>query len=182
MEVEERSYNVLCLEYWQDRIDADYGSCLWARFYFNLDKFELSIQSDCGYYGYKWPVTKSETFFELLGRINKYYFKEKLCGQPSVFDYDKTKEVAFDWFADHEESELRLDRIFRDMEDDGEPSTGLEFVRMFEEYDEDSFFSDIFELPAYRYTADQNKICQVFTDYIQPKIRDIVKREHVETY
>ena len=45
---------MLILEYRQEESDPDYGYCTWARFTFNLDKYELSISSECGNYGYKW--------------------------------------------------------------------------------------------------------------------------------
>ena len=34
---------MLILEYRQEESDPDYGYCTWARFTFNLDKYELSI-------------------------------------------------------------------------------------------------------------------------------------------
>lgn len=54
MTVKEINPRILTLEYRQEKGDEGYGSCLWARFMFNLDRYELSITSDCGNYGYKW--------------------------------------------------------------------------------------------------------------------------------
>ena len=46
MIVKEILVNIRCLEFRQDREDADYGACLYARFYFNLDTYGLTIVSD----------------------------------------------------------------------------------------------------------------------------------------
>ena len=74
MTVKEIKPEIVVLEYRQDKDDEDYGSCLWARFYFNLDKYELFVLSDCGNYGYKWCETLgSESFLELMARIGEDY-------------------------------------------------------------------------------------------------------------
>ena len=39
MTVKEINPNILTLEYRQEKTDKDYGSCLWARFMFNLDRY-----------------------------------------------------------------------------------------------------------------------------------------------
>lgn len=75
-----KNYHIICLEYRQEREDEDYGSCLWARFYFNLDKYELMIMSDCGSYGYGWVETpETESFLQLMSRCGKYYILKKNC-------------------------------------------------------------------------------------------------------
>ena len=80
--------NMLCLEYRQEKEDKDYGSCLWARFTFNLDRYELTITSDCGNYGYKWVETpKSESFLELMARCDEGYILDKIYG----------KEIEMKW-------------------------------------------------------------------------------------
>lgn len=75
MTVKEIVPNILCLEYRQDREDKDYGTCLWARFMFNLDRYEMTITSDCGNYGYKWCETPdSESSWNLWqGAIKNTY-------------------------------------------------------------------------------------------------------------
>ena len=72
MKVETINPRILVLEYRQEKGDKDYGSCLWADFYFNLDKYDLTILSDVGNYGYAyWSVTPSESFLELMTRIGE---------------------------------------------------------------------------------------------------------------
>lgn len=35
--------NILTIEFRQERGDPDYGSCLWANFNFDLERYELTI-------------------------------------------------------------------------------------------------------------------------------------------
>ena len=107
MTVKEIPVNIRCLEYRQERDDMDYVSCLYARFYFNLDKYELNIISDCGNYGYQWCATpETESFLHLMARITDGYLLGKLCGSPKEFDYEATKEHFYD-YADEDEDKKR---------------------------------------------------------------------------
>ena len=183
MRVKEVPVNIRCLEYRQDRDDPDYGSCLWARFYFNLEKYELNILSDCGNYAYKWMETPdSESFLELMARISDGYLLGKLCGSPSEFDFDATKENLYNIHKNDEEAIEVLDRIFEEM--DYEPNTADDFLRMFDDnnyldYENANYayFSDTWEFPVMVYSAWQKRIVKIFAECIQPKIREILKEE-----
>lgn len=52
--VSTRTPPLISLYFCQERGDPDYGSCLWAVFNFDLERYELSITSDCGNYAYGW--------------------------------------------------------------------------------------------------------------------------------
>ena len=174
MTVKEISVNIMCLEYRQDREDTDYGSCLWARFYFNLDSYELMITSDCGNYSYGWVATpEHESFLELMARINKDYLLHKLCGNPEIFDYEATK-AHFYHYADEEEDKKKLDEIFEEIECKYIPDCGEAFIELFEQ-ENDGWWADAWEYPVYVYSASQKKIAQVFHESIQPEIRRLVK-------
>ena len=117
MKVNQIATNILCLEYRQEREDKDYGSCLWARFYFNLNRYELMIMSDCGNYGYKWCETPdSERFLELMARCEGGYILDKIYGRPDIFDYDATKEKLYDLYGENKEAKAKLDEIFEGIE------------------------------------------------------------------
>lgn len=179
MTVKEINSELLILEYRQNRDDEDYGSCLWARFYFNLDKYELMIMSDCGEYGYGWyPASKHESFLELMARIGEDYLLGKLCGNPKEFDYEATKEHFYE-YTDEPEDKAKLDEIFEEIESEYEPESGETFLRMFDELNVDehnhAIFCDTWEYPVYVYTLQQKRIVQIFKDCIQPKIREMLK-------
>ncbi len=172
MTVKEKEYNTLTLEYRQERDDTDYGSCLWARFYFNLDQFELTICSDCGSYGHKWPVSDNEDFLELMFRCSKHYFLGKIYGKADIFSYKLTKSRLYDLHEDPEDIE-KLDYIFENIEADYEPNEAGDFIRQFDEYNE-GYFADTFEMPEYSYPSDVLKICDIFSEHIKPYIRKIL--------
>lgn len=178
MTLNEIKPNVLCLEYRQDRTDKDYGSCLWARFVVELDQYELLINSDCGGACYKWCETPNgESFLELMARINDDYLIHKLYGRPMVFDYEATKERIYDYWGEDEENREKLDAIFDEMEIyGGEPDNASEFMRVFEDNNNNDF-CDVWELLQERYPGDAIKLVQVFKDYIQPRIREILRGE-----
>lgn len=169
-----KNYHIICLEYRQEREDEDYGLCLWARFYFNLDKYELVISSDCGSYGYKWGETDSESFLHLMSKCSGSYILNKIARQ-DVFDFEATKDALYyDPPGDNEEKELnkKLDKIFNAFE--YEPETGSDFVRMFDE-ENDGTFIDTFEMPVYGYPYSAVKIAEIFNKHIRPKIKEILR-------
>ena len=175
MTVKEIPVNVRCLEYRQNRDDKDYGSCLYARFYFNTDKYELNIISDCGNYAYQWCATPdTESFFELMARITDGYLLEKLCGKPQMFNYEATKEHFYD-YADDEDDKKKLDEIFEEIECQYIPENGETFIEMFER-ENNGWWSDAWEYPVYDYTPSQERIVRIFKENIQPVIREIIKK------
>lgn len=178
MKVNEIKPNMLCLEYRQEKDDEDYGSCLWARFMFNLDRYELSITSDCGNYGYKWVETpKSESFLQLMARTNDDYMLGKLYGHADIFNYDDTKEKIYEYMVGDEEDKEKLDEIFDEMEVYGGcPDNASEFLRVFEDNNNNDF-CDVWECVEYDYPLDALKIVSVFKEHIQPKIREILKEQ-----
>lgn len=176
MTVNEIPVNIRCLEYRQDKADMDYGSCLYARFYFNLDKYELNIISDVGNYAYQWYATpEHESFLELMTRITDDYLLTKLCGSPKEFDYEATKAHFYD-YADDEDDKKHLDEIFEEIEGKYIPDNGGTFIELFEQ-ENDGWWCDVWEYPIYKYTAWQEKIVSVFKNHIQPVIRKMVKAE-----
>lgn len=176
MTVKEISVNIRCLEYRQDKADTDYGSCLYARFYFNLDKYELNIISDVGNYSYQWVATpEHESFLELMARITDDYLLGKLCGNPKEFDYEATKEHFYE-YANDENDKKHLDKIFEEIEFNYIPDNGETFIELFE-LENDGWWCDVWEYPIYEYTAWQKKIVSVFKVHIQPVIRKMVKAE-----
>lgn len=178
MTVNEIKPNMLCLEYRQEKEDKDYGSCLWARFNFNLDRYELNITSDCGNYGYKWCETpNSESFLELMARCGEGYMLDKLYGHKDIFDYDATKERIYEIFGEDEEDKERLDEIFDEIEVYGSyVDTAQEFMRVFEDNNH-GYFSDVWEYLQFVYPTNALKIVEVFGECIKPKIKEILKQQ-----
>lgn len=168
--------NMMIIEYRQEKGDVDYGSCLWARFMFNLDRYELLINSDCGEYGYKWCETpNSESFLELMARCDDGYMLDKLYGSPNIFNYEDTKSKIYKYFGEEEGDREKLDKIFEEIEiyGDGVDSSS-EFLRVFED-NNDNDFCDVWEYVEMDYPANALKIIEVFKNHIQPYIREQLK-------
>lgn len=102
---------IITLLYRQERSDADYGSCLWARFYLDTQNYTMSIESDCGNYSHGWyPTPESESFLKLLCRMDRDYLLTKLA-ERTVVNGDET------WKALKEVVEEALDIDGEELED-----------------------------------------------------------------
>ena len=61
-----------------------------AIFNFDLERYELTITSDCGSYAYGWvPTPRSENFMHLMARLESGYLLDKLA-DPCVVDTEAT--------------------------------------------------------------------------------------------
>lgn len=168
--------NVLTLEYRQEKEDSDYGSCLWARFTFNLDRYELTITSDRGTYSHKWCETPdSESFLELMSRIGKQYLLGKISDE--VFDYEASKKYILDTHFDEPEELAVLNTIFEEIEEQYIPETEDAFMLAWEEADSDHMYPEIYEELEYKHPADAQKIAEIFDTAIREKIEEILKEE-----
>lgn len=184
MQVKKITPNILCLEYRQEKDDKDYGSCLWARFVFNLDRYELLISSDCGSYGCKWYETPdTESFLELIIRVNKDCMFINLYGSPDVFDYEASKANIYEELV-FEGSTLTkelLDEIFTQIESDygdylyDAHSFMDAFKRIDNEYYENSFEDDypnVYGALEFSYPANVLKIVDIFENCIKPVLKE----------
>lgn len=168
--------NILVLEYKQEKGDEDYGSCLWARFTFNLDRYELTITSDRGNYAYKWCETPdSESFLELMARVDKHYLLDKLSN--TIFDYEASKKYILDTRFDEPEELAVLNTIFEEIEEQYIPKTEDAFMLAWEEADSDHMYPEIYEELEYKHPADAQKIAEIFDTAIREKIEEILKEE-----
>lgn len=184
MQVKEFTPNMLYLEYKQEKEDKDYGSCLWARFMFNLDRYELLISSNCGSYGYKWYETPdSESFLELMARVDKDYMLSKLYGKPDVFDYAASKANIYEElvFKGSILTKELLDEIFTQIESDyGDyfyhaHSFMDAFKRIDNKYYENSFEGDypnVYGSLEFSYPVNALKIADVFETCIKPVLKE----------
>lgn len=170
--------------------DADYGSCLWAVFNFDLERYELSITSDCGNYAYGWvPTHKSESFMHLMARLDSGYLLDKLAS-PCVIDEEATfeavKELMEAWGVDFSETDRWGDPVFdmdeikdccyqsneRDIHDALERKFEGTSMETCDDY-------DLWSCIQKDFTTNAKTIVQVFMEYIQPvckKISDDEKR------
>lgn len=173
--------NMLILEARQEPEDKDYGSCLWARFSFNLDRYEMSITSDCGNYGYKWCETpNSESFLHLMTRCDKWYIMNKIYGHENIFDYDLTKKKMYENHNFEDEKE-KLDEIFENIECQYIPENDDDFVRLFMDENDGTFDTeDAYYAIEHVFPANALKICEVFDEHIRPYIQKLLQENNTK--
>lgn len=184
-DVKKASPHILTLEYCQDKSDPDYGTCLFARFYFDLDNYTMTIESDCGTYGYGWvPTHKTESFLHLMARCEGGYILDKIASR-SIINEDATYNNVIEVLKDY------------GIEGDSVPDTFWDDIKVGCSYDsageivgsilgtlndfdlgvpEDSY--DLYSCIEYEFPARARKICEVFEKHIRPAIaKEIVEQK-----
>ena len=174
------------VEYRQDKDDSDYGSCMWARFYLDLDNYALTIQSDCGDYSYKWyPTPETESFIELMCRCDRGYLLDKLSDRTQI-DMKATKDAVIMVIEDaadyhgHTISEdvmKQINYVFSGVCLSTDWKEVIDDVMDAIKYDELSDYVkyyDLCECIQTDYSANAKKIVEVFTTAIVPKLRKLI--------
>lgn len=173
---------IISLYYRPDPDDPNRGSCEWARFYFDLKNYVLSIESDCGNYSYGWvPTPKSESFLNLCSRFNKDYLLCKIS-EESVVDAEATWELIKDMIDEIIEwNSIDIDDISEcDMEDIENachyrnPHEAYEAIRFAIEntaFDSKVESYEILDRICTTYPINAKKIAEIFTTEIQPYIK-----------
>lgn len=195
MTLETKRPNIIRVEYRQTSGDKNYGSCLWAFYDFDLDRYMLNIQSDCGDAAYRWVETpKCESFLHLMARCDKGYMVHKLFGEPKQVDVDDTLNEVRERFGigtDEEYQKELTDYERREREDligDLENSfeeygslsadTATFIIRdWIDDNDIGSDIDDYWECVVTRYSACQTRIAEIFDKYIRPEIRKMLEGE-----
>ena len=180
MQVGHETPRIIRFTYRQEKGDPGYGSCRWADFDFDTENYVLHIASDCGYYGYGWTVTKSESFLTLMSRIGDDYLLNKLCGEPRMVDWERSKEEIIYALNEMDLVEYEKNIGIKRLEDladeyDMESDIGAT-TRIIEEWNEEYFqIPDVWEYVQTDYTGNQKKIAEVFREHIQPAIRAFIQ-------
>ena len=181
MRVEAEQPNIVRISFHQDPGDPNYGSCIWAYFDFDLDKYMLNVQSDCGNAAYRWVATPdSESFLHLMARINDDYLLYKLF-DPKQVDVDATISEVQQWLEayellddDHEEREEALVELEDILCGADSASEAAQFIDNW--CDVYGFLMDCsYDFVMTDFSASQKRIVQIFADYVQPKIQEIVR-------
>lgn len=191
MKVEAIKPNIVRIAIHQEQGDPHYGSCLWGYYDFDLDRYMLNIQSDCGEAAYRWCETPdSESFLHLMARIDDDYLMNKLFKAEQV-DVSATVEEAREYLGIGEDEDFQDDDLTpweREKREEAlEELEGLlegcasegHAMQVIEDWnsDNDMGLDCAFERVVTDFTASQKRIVEIFRDYVQPKIREIIKEE-----
>ena len=190
MKIEALKPNIVRIAIHQEKDDPHYGSCLWGYYDFDIDRYMLNIQSDCGEAAYRWCETPdSESFLHLMARIdddylmNKLFKAEEVDVSATVAEVREHLGVGDDWQDDsltdeeREEREEALEELEGLLEDVSGSYGAVQKALEDWNYDHDFDIDCIYEDVATDYTACQKRIVEIFRDYVQPKIREIIKED-----
>ena len=165
--------NILTIEYRQDKEDKDYGSCLWARFKFDLDNYELNISSDCGNYSYGWvPTPDRESFTHFMSRVSGLYLLEKIS-ERSVVDGGSTSANLHEILLELVEADFDFEEIdeicgaYSDFDETYNALTNaLSDVKGIDSY-------DVYECIEMDYPPQAKKIVEIFISYIKATLQEM---------
>lgn len=192
MKVEAIKPNIVRIAIHQEQGDPHYGSCLWGYYDFDVDRYMLNIQSDCGEAAYRWYETPdSESFLHLMARIDDDYLINKLfkaervdvSGTVSAVrerlgigeDEDFQDDDLTPWQRESREEALEdLEGLLEDVSG-SYAATQKALMDWNEKHDFGLEF--VYEHVVTDFTAWQKRIVEIFRDYVQPKIREIIKEE-----
>lgn len=158
-----------------EREEDMYYRCMWARINFDNDNYTLTAETDCGSYSYCWQPTDSESFLELMCRINKDYLLNKIANEDR-FDCDETTENILKYWEDiivmKEELVEQIKQI--------EASSMQEYIEELDYIDEEDIFDslDMYEYACYKYPYGAITFCEIFEKYVQPLIRKHLENKH----
>ena len=186
--VENRTPNIVSLYFQQEKGDPDYGSCLWAIFNFALDRYELSITSDCGNYAYGWvPTPHSESFMHLIARIDSGYLLDKIATQKILNTgetFKAVKQLISDYGVDpselneYDEPTIDLSVVKSCCEESIPPEVIFALRNTFRGTPmEDCDDGDLWGCICMDFTANAKKIVQIFIDYIKPLCKKASDKE-----
>lgn len=158
----------------QERSDSDYGTCLWAAITFDLDRYSMTAESDCGNYAYCWtPTPQSESFLRLMCRVDQDYLLRKISAQ-SVFNLEESKKMTLSALDDSEVTgELREEIM--DIEVYGDEMFYRECGDVLNRHGVHYDFETI--ECAKEYPRGAVKFAEIFCQSLQPYLRELVKRE-----
>lgn len=192
MKIEVQKPNIIRIAFHQTKDDPHYGSCLWAYFDFDLDTYMLNIQSDAEDGHYRWCETpETEDFLHLMARIWDDYLIHKLYHDRQEVDVEATLAEVRDYLGigedDWRDDDLTEDEIeeregamsdLRGLFEENENMTQETAVNILESWNEDHEefeLCDIWERVCMDFTAGQKRVVQIFKDYVQPKIREMIR-------
>lgn len=183
MKIDAGKPNIVRISYHQEQGDPHYGSCMWAYFDFDLDRYMLNIQSDAGNAAYRWVETpESESFLHLMARINDDYLLNKLFDE-SVVDIEATKCKIRGWLSDMDMDEDDIEAAMQELEAafddyDVRHNIGMAY-RVVEDWnsDNDLGIDMAFELVQTDFTAGEKRIVQIFSDFVQSKVEELAREE-----
>ncbi len=158
-----------------DKGDAEYSSCIWARYIFDCDNGRLNINSDAGDYAYGWGRNIHEDFMHLMGRVDEEYLLSKLSSR-SVLDVAKSKaktiknikEYGIDYWGIKDEK--HLEAVVEYISDIDSGASEEIFIQEVAGIVPNIDWEEIEVYKDYPYGA--KIVAEMFIKYLQPQIKE----------
>lgn len=151
--------------------------CNWARITLDHENYSMTATTDCGDYSYTWCATPdSESFLELMCRIDRWYLLDKIANR-SDFNLEESKRKTIENLQYVDESYLPPYTNIEQMKNEIneiEIEDDRYFLTEVERITDDQLDSESIEI-AMEYPKSAETFCEVFCDYLQPKLRDSLK-------
>ena len=177
---------IITISFRQERGDQDYGSCLWARFNFDVRNYHLSVESDCGSYGNGWiPTPKHETFLHLCARFDKEYLLDKIDNR-TVVDGAATYKDLLEYLEDYdsfayealsEESREELEHACRTCRTADEAMNEILDILSDTPFPSGISAYDVACCIEMTYPRGAKKIAEIFWDYIRSEVKRLAAKE-----
>lgn len=157
-----------------EKRDKEYSSCLRARYIFDCDNGQLTINSDAGDYTYSWGHNIHEDFMHLMGRVDSGYLLSKLSDRV-VIDIAKSKAKTI--------QNIKEDGIeYWGIKDQGHLDSVIEYISDIDSgASEETFIREVLDIvPAIDidgievekdYPHGAFVVVEIFIKYLQPLIR-----------
>lgn len=162
-----REKNMLYISYTSDANDQN-PQCTWAVFVIDPDDMSLTIRSDGGNMAYTWQNIGDNTpkgFLKFLAGLDEEYLLCKLS-EKSKFNFDKTREKLLKYLPDKYDGpidELKAAQPFCDANEFAAWYLSLPYTE-----------SDDLECIEMDYPAGHRAAVEIFTKYVQPKLREML--------
>ena len=168
----------------RDKDEEMYRRCMWAHFYLDLDSGTLLANTDAGDAVHRWPERGAD-FLRLMATADSDYLMEKLF-QRETFNCDAsvrdTIERLREWNEEQDEKhqirETDLQECIKSLEEiecstlEHYYWTACEILQIYGIMDT-SLIDDQLE-----YSPHQRTFTKVFTEYLQPLLRQELKRRY----
>lgn len=182
-----RTPQLISLEYRQQDGDPDYGSCLWAIFNFDTERYEMTITSDCGSYAYGWtPTPNSESFMHLMARMDAGYLLGKIASQTIIDEkatFEAVQRLIETYGVDpnepneYNEPTIDLEKVKRACDKDYDIEVYNALREAFQDTPMECDNHDLWGCISKDFTANAKKIAHIFTDYIRPMCKNFSEQE-----
>ncbi len=144
--------------------DPIFINCNWAIINLDHDTYTMTATTDCGNYSYSWHVTPSESFAQLMARLDREYLLDKVS-TACVFDFKASKRRAVE-VAEHC-GEYGNAHALKDLDGRACP-TEESFLRIVKDITDWDYESIPIEK---RYLAGAVAFARLFCEYLQPELR-----------